>query len=325
VPTDAAPPTKPQKDEGGQRVVIAALLINVAIAGFKFVAAGFSRSTAMLAEACHSLADTANQIFLLLGLRLSARPPDEKHPFGYGPETYFWAFMVALCIFSVGGAFSVYEGIQKVVHSGEPGHELRDPRWAYAVLGASILLESYSFTVAMREFKHLRRGRGLRATLHEARDPTVLTVLFEDLAALFGLGVAGVGIILAQMTGKPAWDGAASVVVGLALVAVAVVLARDAKSLLIGQSVPEGERNQIRSIAAAGRDVVAVVHIRTIHLGPKDVMCGLKLTFNPTIDIRTLEVRINELEAQLRAALPHLTRIYVEPGFDEHAVRREAV
>jgi divalent metal cation (Fe/Co/Zn/Cd) transporter len=130
---------------------------------------------------------------------------------------------------------------------------------------------------------------------------------------------------VAQLTGQPAWDGLASVIVGGALVAVAMVLARDAKSLLIGQSVPEGERAQIAAIAAAARDVIAVVHIRTIHLGPRDVMCGLKLTFNPILDVRTLEARINELEAQLRAALPHLTRIYVEPGFDEHAVPREAV
>jgi cation diffusion facilitator family transporter len=312
-------PAGDQSEKGGQRVVVAALLINVAIAGCKFVAAALSRSTAMLAEACHSLADTANQVFLLIGLRASSRPPDEKHPFGYGPETYFWAFMVALCIFSVGGALSIWEGVDKIAHGRD--HALGDPRWAYAVLAASIALESWSFTVAMREFKHLRRGRGLRATLTEARDPTVLTVLFEDLAALFGLAVAATGIALAHATGQPAYDGAASVVVGGALVAVALVLARDAKSLLIGQSVPEGERNRIAEIAAAARDVVGVVHIRTIHLGPRDVMCGLKLRFSPTLDTLTLKQRINELEAQLRAALPHLTRIYVEPGFDERAAR----
>ncbi len=318
----SGPDGKP--DQGGERVVVAALLINLAIAGCKFFAAAMSRSTAMLAEACHSLADTANQIFLLLGIRLSARKPDEDHPFGYGPETYFWAFMVALCIFSVGGAFSIYEGIRKMANAGEAGHDLGDPRWAYFVLGASILLESWSFTVAMREFRHLRRGRGVRATLTEARDPTVLTVLFEDLAALFGLAVAAVGVVVSHATGRVEWDGAASVVVGLALVAVAFVLGRDAKSLLIGQSVPPAERTRIAEIARDARDVREVIHIRTIHLGPRDVMCALKLRFDPSLDTRTLEVRINELEASLRSALPHLTRIYVEPGFDERRVRAEA-
>lgn len=308
--------------EGGQRVVVAALLVNVAIAACKFAAAALSRSTAMLAEACHSLADSANQIFLLIGLRRSARPPDEQHPFGYGPETYFWAFMVALCIFSVGGAFSIYEGAKKILHPHEAA--LGNVWWAYGVLGASVLLETYSFTVAMREFRHLRRGRGLRATLTDARDPTVLTVLFEDLAALFGLAVAGAGITLAHATGQPAWDGAASVVVGLALGAIALVLAGDAKALLIGRSVPEAERRRIEEIAAAARDVVKVVHIRTIHLGPAEVMVGLKLTFRPDLDTRTLELRINELEAALRRELPHLKRIYVEPGFDEHVARAEA-
>ncbi|MSP59111.1 MAG: cation transporter [Myxococcales bacterium] len=309
---------------GGARVVIVALAVNLLIAIGKFVAAGLSRSTAMLAEACHSLADSANQIFLLLGLRLSARPPDEKHPFGYGPETYFWAFIVALCIFAVGGAFSIYEGIHKILHAATDEHAMGSATSAYVVLGTSIALECYSLAVALREFRHLRGGRGVRTTLRETRDPTVLTVLFEDLAALFGLVVALGGVVLSHLTDNPVWDGAASVVVGLALVAVAFVLGRDAKGLLIGRGVPERERLRMEEIVRAAPDVVRVVHIRTIHLGPRDVMAGLKLTFNPSLDVHTLEQRINQLEAALRAALPQLTRIYVEPGFDEHTVRREA-
>ena len=309
---------------GGARVVVAALVVNVVIAVCKFIAAALSGSTAMLAEACHSLADTGNQIFLLVGMRLSARPPDQKHPFGYGPETYFWAFIVALCIFAVGGAFSIYEGAHKIFGADRHG-ELPNPLSAYVVLGASMLLESYSLSVAMREFRHLRRGRGIRATLLAARDPTVLTVLFEDLAALFGLVVAFGGIALTRLTGRLLWDGAASIVVGLGLVTVAALLARDAKSLLIGRSVPEAEQARIVAIAGAARDVLAVIHVRTIHLGPRDVMAGLKLTFNPSLDVRTLEARINELEASLRSALPHLTRIYVEPGFDERPTRGESV
>jgi cation diffusion facilitator family transporter len=309
-------------DKSGLRVVIAALAVNVAIAIFKFIAAALSRSSAMLAEACHSTADSANQIFLLVGMRKSARPPDRDHPFGYGPETYFWAFMVALCIFSVGGGFSVHEGVEKILHRHDPGQELRDPIWAYVVLGVSILLETYSFSVAMKEFRHIRAGRGVRRTLRETRDPTVLTVLFEDLAALFGLMVALIGILLTRYTGNVAYDGAASIVVGLALGAVAWVLARDTKSLLIGQSVTEADETRIRAIVAAHKDVVELVHLRTMHLGPDEVIAAIKVRFLGNLDTRRLELSINEIEAELRGELPRLRRIYIEPGFDEERARK---
>jgi len=303
--------------EGGTRVVVWALAINLIIAALKFGVAVITGSTAMLAEAFHSLADTGNQIFLLLGMRLSTRPADEEHPFGFAAERYFWAFMAALSIFTVGGAVSVYEGVEKMI--APAGAAIAHPLWAFVVLGASIVLESVSFVVAMREFREVSGGRGFRKTLREARDPTVLTVLFEDTAALVGLVLALGGVGLATATGNALWDGLASVLVGVVLIAVAIMLVRDVKSLLIGRSVPEDERRRIHEIAAAARDVVAVVHIRTVHLGPDEVMCGLKLSFTPTLETRALELRINELEAQLRAAFPHLRRIYVEPGFDEHA------
>ncbi len=305
--------------KSGLRVVVAALAVNVAIAAFKFVAAGLSRSSAMLAEACHSTADTANQIFLLIGMRKSARPPDRDHPFGYGPETYFWSFLVALCIFLVGGVLSVREGVEKILHRHDPATVLGDARWAYVVLGVSILLEAYSFSVAMREFRHIRAGRGVRRTLQETRDPTVLTVLFEDLAALFGLLVALAGIVATRLSGNVAFDGAASIVVGLALGAVAWVLGRDTKSLLIGQSVSEADEARIRDIVAAHRDVVELVHLRTMHMAPEEVIAAIKVRFLGNLDTRTLELRINEIEASLRKELPRLRRIYIEPGFNERA------
>jgi cation diffusion facilitator family transporter len=311
--------------KGGKKVVIAALAVNVAIALFKFVAAGLSRSSAMLAEACHSTADTCNQIFLLVGIKRSERPPDRAHPFGYGPETYFWAFMVALCIFTLGGYFSVHEGIEKIVHRNDPAAQLGDPRWAYVVLGVSMLLETYSFSVAMKEFRHIRAGRGIRRTLRETRDPTVLTVLFEDLAALFGLCVALIGIILARVTHNLAYDGAASIVVGLALGAVAVVLARDTKSLLIGESVNEDDERAIQEIVCAQPDVEELIHLRTMHMGPSEVIAAIKVRFAGHLDVRTLEKRINDIEAALRARLPILRRIYIEPGFDEEALRKQSV
>jgi cation diffusion facilitator family transporter len=310
--------------EGSLRVVIAALAVNVAIAVFKFVAAYFSRSSAMLAEACHSLADTANQIFLIIGMRRSARPPDAKHPFGYGPETYFWSFMVALSIFALGGGFSIHEGVEKILHRHDPEQALGDARWAYAILGVSMCLETVSFFTAMKEFKHIAAGRGVRRTLKEARDPTVLTVLFEDLAALFGLAVAFAGIFLAHKTGSVVWDGVASIVVGVALGGVAWVLARDTKSLLIGKAVTPADDARIREIVAAHPDVLEIIHSRTMHMGPSEVILAIKIRFEGTLDVRRLEVVINEIEAKLRAALPQLRRIYVEPGFDERAGRKEA-
>jgi cation diffusion facilitator family transporter len=308
--------------EGKAAVVIAALAVNVAIAGFKFVAAFFSRSSAMLAEACHSLADTTNQIFLMIGLRRSERPPDEKHPFGYGPETYFWSFMVALSIFLLGGGFSVHEGLEKILHRHDPENALGDVRWAYAILAVSVALESYSLYTAMREFKHIRAGRGLRRTLAEARDPTVLTIMFEDIAALFGLVVAFVGIYLTQRTGDVIWDGVASIVVGLALGGVAWILARDSKSLLIGKSISPSEDAKVREIVASHPDVLELIHLRTMHMGPEEVIAAIKVRFAAHLDVRTLEVRINEMEARLREAVPRLRRIYVEPGFDESVGRK---
>jgi cation diffusion facilitator family transporter len=308
--------------KGGLRVIVAALAVNIAIAVFKFIAALLSRSSAMLAEACHSTADTANQIFLLIGMRKSSRPPDREHPFGYGPETYFWAFMVAMCIFSVGASVSIFEGVEKIVHRNRPDQELADPRWAYVVLGVSILLETYSLSVALKEFHHIRAGRGIRRTLKETRDPTVLTVLFEDLAALFGLVVAFFGILLTRLSGNVAWDGAASIVVGLALASVAWVLARDTKSLLIGESVNEDDEARIRQVVTAHRDVVELVHLRTMHMAPEEVIAAIKVRFLGNLDTRTLELRINEIESELRKTLPKLRRIYIEPGFNEELSRQ---
>ncbi|MCS6912548.1 MAG: cation diffusion facilitator family transporter [Myxococcales bacterium] len=304
--------------EGGQRVVVIALVVNLLIAGFKFVTAGISRSTAMLAEAVHSLADSANQVFLLIGMRRSVRPPDARHPFGYGTETYFWAFIVAGSIFLIGAVVSIWEGVEKlwqIYHGTHRGHG--DVRWALLVLGVSIVLELVSLRAALVEFRHLTGGRGLRRTLEDARDPTVLTVLFEDVAALFGLIAALCGVLLTYLTGQPIWDALASVVVGLALAVVAIVLGRDSKSLLIGEAVPADEQRQIIELVAAWPDVLAVVHLRTLHIGPKEVLAALKLRFRRDLTIDDLEQSINGLEAALRNAFPHLRRIYIEPGFDE--------
>jgi cation diffusion facilitator family transporter len=236
---------------GGLRVVLVALAVNLLIALFKFVAAALSGSTAMLAEAVHSLADTANQAFLLVGMKRSSRPPDKLHPFGYGTESYFWAFIVAGSIFLIGAAVSIWEGSEKLWHlfHGKPSPHSGNVLWAVVVLSVSLLLELWSLRAALQEFRHLAKGRGLRQALRDIRDPTVLTVLFEDLAALFGLVVALLGIVASYITGQQIWDALASVVVGLALGTVAYYLGKDSMSLLIGEAVPEEEHRRMEQIA----------------------------------------------------------------------------
>ena len=319
-PGDAA---KAHRDGGGYRVVIVALVINLIIAAFKFLAAILSRSTAMLAEAVHSLADTANQAFLLVGMRRSSRPPDALHPFGYGTESYFWAFIVAGSIFLIGSAVSIWEGSQKLwmLYRGEHLPE-GNVYWAIGVLSVSLLLELWSLRTALVEFRHLSKGRGLRQALRDIRDPTVLTVLFEDLAALFGLVAALIGITVSHLTGQPIWDALASVVVGVALGTVAFYLGRDSMSLLIGEAVPQSEHQDLIKIAGEHPGVLQVVHLRTLHIAPQEVLAAFKLRFARDLTMDALEELINELEKTLRTAYPQLRRIYIEPGFDEAALRR---
>src|SRR5215471_7528307 len=303
---------------GSHRVVVSALAANLAIAAFKLVVALLSRSAAMLAEACHSFADTANQAFLLVGVRLSRRPPDEKHPFGYATETYFWAFIVALCLFAVGASFSIYEGVHKVLGAGEP---IRNPTWAFAVLGASFALELYSFSVAQKEFRTIRAGRTVRETVADTRDPVVLTVLFEDSAALVGLALAAGGVALSIYTSDPRWDGLASILVGGVLGAVAFVLARESKDLLLGESLPAADRQRARDIVAQTPGVCEVIHLRTMHFGPSEALAAVKVRFEDKLTTRDIEAATDEIERRLRAELPVLARIYVEAGRDDYARR----
>ncbi len=303
---------------GGMRVVVVALVVNSLIAIFKFIAAGISGSTAMLAEAVHSLADTANQIFLIIGMRRSTRPPDHLHPFGYGTETYFWSFIVAGSIFTIGAIVSMWEGIEKIWHILHGTyHAHGDVRWAIAVLGVSTVLELWSLRAAVAEFRHITRGRGLIKTIQDARDPTVITVLFEDTAAIFGLVIALVGILMAHYLHQPIWDALASVFVGVSLGVVAIFLGRESMSLLVGEAVPQEEHQRLVEVTAAFPGVLEVIHIRTMHIAPQEVLGAFKLRFARDLSMDQLELKINDLESRLRSEFPHLRRIYIEPGFDE--------
>ena len=294
---------------GSQSVVIKALVANFGIAIAKFVAAGLSRSASMLSEAVHSLADSGNQLFLLIGMRRATRQEDSVHEFGYASERYFWAFIVAVSLFTIGATFSMYEGVHKVMH---PGGEMGSRTVAYVVLGVSIVLELYSLNAALTEFRHIKAGRSLRQTIDEARDAVIIVVLFEDIAALIGLLAALFGLVMTQVTGNGIWDGVGSIVVGVTLFGVAFFLARKTKELLIGQSVTAPQRTKIIQLTEDTPGVQKVVHMRTTHLGPEEVLLGMKISLDEQMTTADCAKRVDEIEGRLRAELPILKRIYIE-------------
>jgi cation diffusion facilitator family transporter len=304
---------------GSQTVVIKALAANLGIASAKFVAAFISRSASMLSEAVHSLADSGNQLFLLLGMRRATRQEDAIHEFGYAGERYFWAFIVAVSLFTMGATFSLYEGIHKVLHAGE---RMGSPTVAYVVLGVSMALELFSLNAAATEFRHVKAGRSLRQTIDEARDAVVIVVLFEDVAALVGLTAAMGGLLLAELTGNGIYDGIGSIVVGVTLFGVAFFLARKTKELLIGQSVPAALRERMIEIVEQSPGVHGIVHLRTMHLGPEEVLVGMKLVFDDAMPARDIAQFIDVVEARLRAEMPILKRIYIEVGLPEDPEKR---
>lgn len=295
---------------GTKKAVMAALIGNSLVAVSKFVAYLFTHSTAMLAESFHSVADTGNQVFLLLGLKLGKRPPDEEHPFGYGRERYFWSFIVALSIFTLGAIFSLYEGIQKMLHE-EPIH---NAGWNYAALGFAALFEGYSLHVAWREFKEWRKrhpGPLLRA-LTTSKSPGILVVLFEDSAALLGILVAGAGIGLSILTGSSFWDGLASVIIGVILLGAACFIGWRTRGLLIGEAATPKDRERIRDAVASVDAVAEILQVLTLHLGPEDILVNLSVNFVDRLDTDALEQAIDEIETRIQAAVPAATRIFIE-------------
>jgi cation diffusion facilitator family transporter len=294
---------------GSRKVIYAALAGNLAIAVTKFGAAIFTGSSAMFSEAIHSSVDTGNQGLLLLGLKRAARPPDASHPFGHGMELYFWAFVVALMIFALGGAFSIYEGIHKIV-SPEP---ISDAWVNYLVLGLSIVFEGYSFSVALHEFREAHQGEPFWQAIRASKDPSVFAVLLEDSAALAGLLVAITGVGLAQLLHMPALDGAASVVIGLLLVASASFLARETLSLLTGESASRGSLAQVKALLTADNRVAAVDEMLSMQLGPREVLLALTIDFRDDLAGDELERAAAELTLMVEQAHPEITRLFMRP------------
>lgn len=292
-----------------RKVVIAALAGNLAIAACKFGAAFLSGSTATLAEAVHSLADTGNQGLLLVGMRLAAAPPDAKFPFGRSGEKYFWPFVVALMLFSVGGAFAVYDGIQHILH---PHHDTGSRWWSYGVLGVSLAFEAMSFRVAWGEFKVLAKGRPWLTAVREARDPTIPLVLAEDTTALIGLAIAFAAVLTSGLTGQAFWDPLGSVLIGILLATVAAVLARLTHALLIGASADPEEEGHALEITEGVEGVEKVTQLLTFHVGPDVVILSMKVGFAAGMPVEKVEETINEIERRIRGSLTTMRKIFIE-------------
>ncbi len=293
---------------GGTRAIVSAMLANLGIAVSKFVAFLVTGSSSMLSESVHSLADTGNQVLLIIGGRRARQAADDTHPFGYGRLRYLYAFIVSIILFSLGGVFALYEGWHKV-HHPEP---LNSPVWAFGVLLVAIALESWSLRTAVHESNRIRGGRSWWGFLRHAKAPELPVVLLEDTGALLGLAFALVGVGLAVATGNGAWDGVGSLAIGVLLVAIAIFLAVEVGSLLVGEGAAAEDVAAIRT-ALTGDGVDSVIHLRTLYVGPDDLMVAAKVAVRHDETARAVATAIDAAEARVRTAVPQATLIYLEP------------
>ncbi len=305
--------------------VLGALVANGLITILKFIAAVFTGSSGMMAETLHSLADTTNQVFLLLGLRFYKRPASEKHPFGYGKERFFWSFIAAIFIFGVGATYAIYEGIEKIRHP----HEITNLSLAYWILGISFVLESGSIALALyQEIKEAHHeGMTFVEYLRESKDPTAKTVIFEDSAALIGIALAAAGLLLGQYKVPPyegvMWDGIASVTIGVVLAIVAFGLARSSRGLLLGEAATEKNVAAIRGAIEAHPSVVKVVELLTMHLAPKQILVNAHLNLKNDLTNQQIIESIAEIEENMKKAEPKVDMIFLETASLKNSDGRE--
>ncbi len=296
-------------ESGSNKAIIAALGANLGISVTKLIAWFFSGSSAMLAESVHSAADSANQLLLLLGKRRSKRQADPEHPFGFGRERYVYAFLVAIVLFSIGGIFSIYEGLDKLSNP----HPLTQPWLPVIVLVVAIVLESFSLRTAVQESKPLKGDQSWIAFVRRAKAPELPVVLLEDTAALAGLIFAFLGVGLTIITGNSVFDAVGTLCIGALLIAVAVILGIETKSLLVGEGAGSEDVRKIREAIVADDRVEAIIHMRTLYLGPDELMVGVKVTFSATKRLADIAAAIDSIEARIRSQVPIATTIYVEP------------
>ncbi len=293
---------------GSKRVIIAALVGNGLVAATKFAAAFITGSSAMLSEGIHSVVDTGNQGLLLFGLRQSRKPADERFPYGHGKEIYFWSFVVAILIFAVGAGVSLYEGIQHLIHP----RPIESPYVNYIVLALAVVFEGIAWTLAFREFSRVKGRWSYVEAVQRGKDPSIFLVLFEDSAAMLGLIVAFLGILLGHLTGIPYFDGGASVVIGLILGGTAIWLAYETKGLLIGEAANKSVVDDIKRIALSFPPINHVNEVLTLHMGPEFILVNASVDFDDEISADELEKVIATLTAQLKEAHPNIKRVFVE-------------
>ena len=299
--------------DGGNKAVVAALVANLGIAATKFVAFALTRSSSMLAEAIHSVVDSGNQLLLLIGGRRAKRDATPMHPFGYGRERYVYAFVVSVMLFFVGGLFALYEAYHKISHP-EP---IESWRWVpIIVLVVAITLESFSFRTAIVETNRIRGSISWGRFIRRARAPELPVILLEDFAALIGLVFALFGVGLTILTHNGVWDGVGTAAIGILLVVVAVVLAAEMKSLLIGESATRDQIDAITQAITAGDEVERIIHMRTVHLGPEEVLVAVKIAVPPDASAEEVARGIDAVERRIRDAVPISCVIYIEPDID---------
>ncbi|HMO00116.1 MAG TPA: cation diffusion facilitator family transporter [Miltoncostaeaceae bacterium] len=295
--------------EGSKRAIFAAFLANLGIAIAKFVGFLITGASSMLAESIHSLADTTNQGLLFHGGRQAARPATPEHPFGYGRDRYFWSFVVALVLFSIGGLFAVYEGVDKLRHP----HDIDSPAVAFVILGVAVVLEAFSLRTAIRESNHVRGSLSWTAFVRRSKSPELPVVLLEDLGALFGLFFAIAGLTLAVTLDEPRWDGVATIAIGVLLVTIAVILVVEMKSLLIGESASGEQQRAILGAIEETQGVRRLIHMRTLHLGPDELLVAAKVELAGSLSVREVAEAIDAAEGRVRSAVPIARVIYLEP------------
>ncbi|MGB5375987.1 MAG: cation diffusion facilitator family transporter [Polyangiales bacterium] len=295
---------------GSTKAILAALFANLSIAIAKFVGYAFTSSSSMLAEAIHSVADTSNQALLLLGGRRARRDATPAHPFGFGRERYFWSFIVALVLFTLGGLFAIFEGVHKL---GEASHEVSNVEWAIGILSLGIVLEGYSFHTAIKESRSLKGQASWWEFIRHSRTPELPVVLLEDFGALMGLALALLGVSIAAITGDSRWDAYGTISIGVLLVVIAAVLVFEMKSLLIGESALGSMRKTIVRAIEETPNVNRLLHMRTQHIGPDELLVAAKIQMKPGLDTAKIAAAINQAERRIREAVPIGCMIYLEP------------
>jgi cation diffusion facilitator family transporter len=296
--------------DGSRKAIIAAFCANLGIAIAKFVGFVITGSAGLLAETAHSLADTGNQALLMLGSKRAQRTPTQNHQFGFGTERYFWAFVVALVLFSGGGIFALYEGIQKLVHP----HDAENIGVAVVILLVAVALESYSLFTAVKEVNHVKPSDvSYWRYIHTAKHPELPVVLLEDIGALIGLILALLGLMMTVVTDDARWDALGSVSIGILLSVIAVILAIRMKALLIGESASVVDQDSVIEALMAAPRVSRLIHIRTLHLGPEDLLVAAKVEFERDLSMVALATAVDGAEAAIRARVPAVGLIYIEP------------